>query len=511
MSIGRTATVLLRGLEGVIVQVEADVSPGLPAFHMVGLPDSSTLQARERVRSATQHAGVPLPARRITVNMTPAWLPKHGSGHDLAIAVAVLAAHEALGVESAAESVHYAEVGLDGTLHPVPGVLPAVLAAAQAGYKRVVVAAEAQREASLVPGVEVVGAATLAEVIAFHRGEPAATKPIGSGQADAEQDAPETQAAGDAPDFADVLGQAEALQAALVAAAGGHNLFLLGPPGAGKSMIAKRLPGILPPLTDEEAVQVSAIASLSGAFDASGGLLRTPPMVSPHHSASMAALVGGGSGMAAPGAISCAHCGLLFLDEAPEFSPRVLDSLRQPLEDGHITLHRARHTVSYPARFQLVLAANPCPCGLNVGARNECSCSPREKTRYFQRISGPVMDRIDVYCRVRAVDLRTAAPAGTSTAEMARRVADARERQAQRYKNHPFKLNSQVPGPLLRGEFAPAKEEAKELMDALMNGRISMRGYDRTARLAWTVADLEGAERPTREHIGTALFLRGRA
>lgn len=506
MGHARTVSVSLTGLEGTVVEVEADVSAGLPAFSVVGLPDSSTLQARERVRAAAARSGARLAARRITVNMTPAWQPKHGSGFDLAIAMAVLDAQGELLVHVPPDTVLLGELGLDGQVRPVPGVLAALLAAKARGLTRAVVPEENLAEARLLDGIEVDGVPDLTTLL--HRyGADVPPSPV-------RIRVPLTPAEPAAPlrpvgDFADVLGQARARRAAEVAAAGGHHLMLIGPPGAGKTMIASRLPGILPPMDTGQALTVASIRSLTGTFDLEEGLGLVPPFESPHHTSTTAAVVGGGSGLARPGAISRAHGGVLFLDEAPEFPAQVLDALREPLESGDITLHRSRGVTRYPARFQLVLAANPCPCGKGYGKGMDCTCTPLQRRRYLARLSGPVLDRLDIRLEMGPVDLRRSGADQTeSSAQIAARVLAARARQRERYRKEPWSTNAQLPESALRGPYAPAPEHMTLLRVAMENGKLTMRGRDRVVRLSWTIADLDGADRPTRQHLDEAASLR---
>lgn len=509
MSVARVLGMSLWGLEGRIVEVECEISRGLPAFVIVGLPDSSTLQARERVKSACANAGHAVGEKKVTVNLSPAWMKKSGSGFDLPIAVATLAAKGVLPPGRLENTLFIAELALEGSLRPVPGVLPAVRAAAKSGVRRVVVAEANADEARLVPGIDVHSACHLGEVLNAFGGEAVWSR---RGLFDLEEEEnpgePPTTVR-EQPDFLDVKGQKLGREAAEIAAAGGHHMLLLGPPGAGKSMIASRLPSILPPLEPERALELSAVASIAGEFDASKGLVSEAPFIAPHHTSSVASIIGGGSNLASPGAVSRAHGGVLFFDEAPEFAPKVLESLREVLETGEVSLHRTRGVATYPAAFQLILAANPCPCGHADARGDRCRCTSLQRRRYMARLSGPIVDRIDLRITLAPVRSLSGSTREESSAHIRERVCAAREAQHRRLDGSGYLVNAQVSGRFLDQEMPLERADDAILVRAVERGRLTMRGRDRVRRVAWTLADLEGKARPTSAHVATALELRG--
>ncbi len=506
MAVARTSAVALVGLNGSLVDVEADISSNLPGFLLIGLPDAALGESKDRVRAAATNSGFPLTGRKLTINLSPAALPKQGSGFDLAIAVAALAADGVVSAESIARVVHVGELGLDGRLRPIAGVLPAVLAATRAGASIVMVPAGNADEAALVPGIRVVGVASLRDAAIWHGGEfePIPVDPILRSEPAPPDD--------DCLDLADIIGNADGVDALQVAAAGGHHVFFLGPPGAGKTMLASRLPGLLPDLEPDAALEVSSLRSLCG-LPVGASLVTRPPLEAPHHTATTASLVGGGSGVIRPGAAARASHGVLFLDEAPEFSSAVLDSLRQPLESGVISIHRANAVAHFPGSFQLVLAANPCPCGQYGASDTSCVCPPQSRRRYLGKLSGPLLDRIDIQlhvARITSAAMRVSqdsTPVDTATARA--RVVGARAVAAHRLATTPWRLNSQVPGAWLRGPHARLGPSTTASIDrALERGGLTMRGYDRVLRVSWTLADLDGATRPSADHLGRALYLR---
>ncbi|HET6211079.1 MAG TPA: YifB family Mg chelatase-like AAA ATPase, partial [Jatrophihabitans sp.] len=468
MALARTLSVALTGVAGRLIEVEVDISAGLPGLTFTGLADVSVLESRERIRAAVLNSGLDWPNRRVTVALLPADLRKFGSVYDLALAVAVLAAAGEVPPAAVDGLAWLGELGLDGRLRPIRGVLPAVLAARAAGVRTVVVPAGNAGEAALVTDLTVRVAQSLGQVVAA-LGPAGAPLPI----AEPALEAPVAHRL----DLADVVGQPVARRALEVAAAGGHHLLLEGVPGAGKTMLAERLPSILPALSTSEALEVTAIHSVAGVLPPEAGLLRRPPLQAPHHTSSMAALVGGGSGLGRPGAASLAHRGVLILDEAAEFRPTVLDSLRQPLESGQIVLHRTGGSVHYPARFQLVLATNPCPCGARRDT--DCGCTPDARRRYRRRLSGPLLDRIDLRVAIDPVsraELMAEPGQQESSATVAVRVAAARAAASRRWAAQGWTSNAEVPGSVLRSaQWRPDRTALNRLDDELQTGSLSAR------------------------------------
>jgi len=490
-------TIAFSGIECLDIDVQVQVSSGLPCFTIVGLPDKAVGESRERVRAAFGALGLALPPKRITVNLAPADLLKEGSHFDLPIALGLLGAMGVLPADEVAGCVALGELGLDGSIAPVAGVLPAAIAAHAAG-KRLICPGPQGGEAAWAAGVEVLAPVSLLALINHFKGTQVLSRPEPRLAAEAEG----------GPDLREVKGQESAKRALEIAAAGGHNLLMIGPPGSGKSMLAARLPGLLPPLAPAEALEVSMIHSVAGQL-AEGRLLRRRPFRDPHHSASVPSLIGGGL-RARPGEVSLAHLGVLFLDELPEFPRAALEALRQPLESGRAVVARANAHVSYPARVQLVAAMNPCRCGHLADPALACSRAPKCAEDYQSRISGPVFDRIDLHVEVPAVrpaDLALPPPA-EGTAEVAARVAGARAIQAARYAAQGIRTNAEADGAVLEAA-APLDAAGRRLLvEAAERMHLSARGWHRVLRVARTLADLEGASSLSRLHVAEALSYR---
>ena len=496
--VAQSYTVAFQGVEARPVEVQCAVAPGLPAFSVVGLPDKAVSEARDRVRSALSTMSIALPSKRITINLSPADLPKEGSHFDLPIALALLAAIEIIPADAAAETIALGELSLDGTLVPVVGALPAAMTAAE--EQRTLLCPQASgAEAAWVEAACVIGASSLADVVRHYTGQ----MPIAPAHpGEVNNNAP-------TKDLRDVKGQERAKRALEIAAAGRHHMLMVGTPGSGKSMLAARMPGILPPLTPGEALQTSMIQSLCGLIE-EGGINRARPFREPHHTASMAAIVGGGR-QAKPGEISLAHNGVLFLDEFPEFNRAVLETLRQPIETGEVMIARANAHVKYPSRFLLVAAANPCKCGYLTDPSRACSRAPVCGEDYMGRISGPLMDRFDLRVEVPPVAFQDMdMPAsGEGTQQVASRVAAARTLQAERYAEHPdVRQNADIEGELLEQTAQIDSDSRDLLMRAAERFGLTARGYHRVLRVARTIADLGGEPNIRRRDVAEALSFR---
>lgn len=490
------------GIGAMMVTVEVSITGGGLGLFLVGLPDNAVRESEQRIRSAFENASYRMTSRKCVVNLAPADLRKEGSGFDLPIAVAILAATEQIEAEKLAESVFVGELSLDGAIRGVRGVLPITAEARDRGFKRIYVPKENAMEAAVVDGIEVLAVESLTEVASSLNGE------IEIAAEDREIDT-SSEVQTYAEDFADVKGQVHAKRALEIAAAGGHNVIMIGPPGSGKTMLARRMPSIMPPMTTDEALETTKIHSVAGKLGASRGLMSQRPFRAPHHLASPVALIGGGQNPQ-PGEVSLAHNGVLFLDEMPEFGHGVLEVLRQPLEDKHITISRARYAVDYPSNFTLVASMNPCPCGYYNHPTKECSCSTAAVHRYIGRISGPLMDRIDLHVEVTPVEREEMASTtlAESSASIRERVMRARRVQAERFVGTGIHTNTMMSSAMLR-KFCLLTAESRMLLDRAMERlQLSARAYDRIIKVARTIADLEGAADIAPTHISEAITYR---
>ncbi len=508
--LAKTKTCAVVGLEGFVVEVEVDISPGLPAFNIVGLPDTAVQESRERVRAAIRNSGTEFPMRRITVSLAPADLKKTGPSYDLPIAAGILMSAGQI-PDGMNGSLLLGELALDGALRPTKGILPMVAVGKARGFNTAFVPSQNAAEAALVEGMKVIPVEQLSQLVAFLRAERDIGPYDGSNNG-ASSETSESRPRPRLPDMADVRGQEHAKRALEVAGAGGHNMLMVGPPGSGKTLLARCLPSILPPMTADESLEVTKIYSIAGLLPTGSPLISERPFRTPHYTISNAGLVGGGA-TPRPGEITLGHRGVLFLDELPEFGHAVLEVLRQPIEDKVVTISRAQGTVTFPANFMMVAAMNPCPCGYHGDSSKPCTCALSAVSRYQKRISGPMLDRIDIFVDVPRVEYdKLIQPPGEHTSTSVRdRVAEVRERQRARFEDSGIKCNAEM-GPVEVWEHCRVEEAAEALLRMAMDQlSLSARGFHRVLKVARTIADLAGAEQILTAHLAEALQYRQRS
>ncbi len=503
MALSKIFSVSLLGLSGCMIETEADISQGLPAFDIVGLPDAAVKESKERVRSAISNTGFEFPLKRVTINLAPGDMKKEGPGFDLPIAVSVLVTDGQIIAKDTDEYAFFGELSLGGELRPVTGVLPMVLCAKENGIKKCILPAANAREAAIVNGISIYGARTLADVVNHL-----------SGEAEIEQTYVNTENIFEKNyntylDFSDVKGQLNVKRALEIAAAGGHNCLMIGSPGSGKTMLAQRLPGILPEMSFDEAIEVTKIHSVAGTLKNGTAIVTSRPFRNPHHTTSSIALSGGGR-VPRPGEISLAHNGVLFLDELPEFHKNALEALRQPLEDGEVNISRVNASITYPCRFMLVAAMNPCPCGYFGDSKRRCTCTPAQIAKYLGKISGPMLDRIDLHIDVAPVEYENLASKEKqeSSLQIRERVNTARKIQQKRYENENINCNAQLTTKLIEKYCPLGDRESSILSEAFNRMGLTARAYTRIVKVARTIADLEGKKDISALHIAEALQYR---